>query len=46
MTSEVETSPPPRGALFEKHVADVIAALFVTVIVLYAASGPLNEFIR
>lgn len=45
MTTEVE-APPTSPVLFEKHVADVIAAVFVAVIVLYSASGPLSEFVR
>ena len=47
MTSEVDTSAPPRGgALFDKHLADVIAVAFALVIVLYSASGPISEFVR
>lgn len=46
MTSESETTAPPRGAMSDKHIADVIAVAFVAVIVLYSASGPISEFVR
>ncbi|MFV1875764.1 TRAP transporter permease [Nioella sp.] len=35
-----------RGAIFDKRLADVIAVIFVVVIVLYSASGPIGEFVR
>lgn len=45
MTTEVE-APQPQSANFDMRIADVIAAIFVGVIVLYSASGPLSEFVR
>lgn len=46
MTSEVEAPPAQHRVLLEKQIADVIAAIFVGVIVLYSASGPISEFVR
>ncbi|WP_425101879.1 TRAP transporter permease [Tropicibacter sp. S64] len=45
MRPEAETAGP-RGALVDKHIADVIAVAFVVVIVLYSASGPISDFVR
>ncbi len=42
MTSDVENEP----AVFDKHLADRVAAVFAVVIVIYSASGPLGEFVR
>ncbi|WP_420327833.1 TRAP transporter permease [Mameliella sp.] len=48
MTSEDTEAPAPDrgGALFDKHLADVVAMAFSLVIVIYAASGPISEFVR
>ena len=46
MKTEGEAALMGRPVPLEKHIADIIAAIFVGVIVLYSASGPLNEFVR
>ena len=41
---EIDTAN--KGQVFDKHIADRIAVVFAAVIVLYAASGPISEFVR
>lgn len=46
MSTEIETPQPTPGRAFDTRVVDVIAVIFVAVIVIYSASGPLSEFVR
>ncbi len=46
MAAESGPDHPQTPSLFDKHLADLIALIFVIVIVLYSASGPMSEFVR
>ena len=46
MKSEAGAPPQAHHVLLEKRIADVVAAIFVAVIVIYSASGPLSELVR
>ena len=36
----------PLAGRFDRRIADVVAVVFTLVILLYAASGPISEFVR
>ncbi|MGY3439833.1 MULTISPECIES: TRAP transporter permease [unclassified Marinovum] len=48
MTGETteHLSDAAAGRLFDRRIGDIVAVIFVAVIVLYAASGPLSELVR
>ena len=43
---ESSTGPPPEAPQLEARIADAAAVAFALVILVYAASGPLSEFVR
>lgn len=46
MTSDIQMATPSAGQRFDKRLADTLAVIFAGVVVLYAASGPISEFVR
>lgn len=44
--NEATSKPKPVAKTIEQHLSELLAFLFVLVILLYAASGPLTEFVR
>ena len=46
MAADLPENTQGRDVLFEKHVGDIVAVLFVAVIVIYSASGPISDFVR
>lgn len=46
MTTDVDKHQSLRPATLDRRVGDMIAVAFVLVITLYAASGPISEFVR
>ena len=47
MTTDIGPAQRPgTNPLVDKHIADVVAVIFVAVVVIYSASGPISQFIH